>query len=251
MARLFDDASTQYLEYNGTIVTAAPLTLACWFRSNDTAASQTLISIGDGASVNNYFLIAANGDQVGDPIRAVARGTADNPASTTAGFTANTWHHAAGVFTSSTDRAAFLDGGNKGTNAVAGTPAGLDRTAIGRLYRSVPTSYMSGEIAVPAIWDVALTDAEVAMLALGIVPWLVRPSNLVACWPMFGYSSPELDMIGSIGMTVTGATVADQPRLIYPTKRKLFLPAAAAVTTKNYYSGGFANAKRISRGFGW
>lgn len=35
-----------------------------------------------------------------------------------------------------------------------------------------------------AIWDVALSDAEVALLSRGASPMLVRPEALVEYWPM-------------------------------------------------------------------
>lgn len=69
---------------------------------------------------------------------------------------------------------------------------------------------MVGLIAFPAIWNVALDDREVAALAAGIPPWMIRPASLVACWPMPGDSdgneknwwpgSYELTENGTVGV---------------------------------------------------
>ncbi len=45
-------------------------------------------------------------------------------------------------------------------------------------------SYMSDSSVEEANWNVALTDAEVAALASGVSPLLVRPENLVRYRPL-------------------------------------------------------------------
>lgn len=229
MARLFDDASSQRLEINLAVIAAVPLTLACWFRSNDLTVTQDLIAIADKDVDTHYFRLIADGAAVGDPVSAVARGGGTSAiAVTSAGYTANTWQHACAVFTSATSRAAFLDGANKGTEATNATPAGMDRTSIGRLGRLTATAYMSGEIAEAAVYSVALADAEVLMLSLGVSPLMVRPDALVAYWPLLGRYSPETDPVGAFDLTVTGATYADHPRIIYPRRSRVWQPAAVA-----------------------
>ena len=184
MARSFANASSEYLRVSSAVVTATPLTLACWFNVNNVTAEHTLISICDDATNTNMFALNASGVQAGDPVRAYATTGVGAFAVTTTGYTASTWHHAAGVFTSSTDRAAFIDGGSKGTATDDLTPTGLDRTAIAVLDRLSPASYVDGEIAEAAIWDAALTDGEVASLAAGYSPLLIRPTSLKAYWPL-------------------------------------------------------------------
>jgi hypothetical protein len=44
---------------------------------------------------------------------------------------------------------------------------------------------MSGAIALPSIWNIDLSDEEVAMLASGMyIPTDIRPGNLVGYWPL-------------------------------------------------------------------
>lgn len=227
MSRLFDDLVSDRLTNANAVITGYPFTLACWFNSDNIGISQVLMSVGDTATADNYHYLRAAGSVAGDPIQAgsAASGTARNAATGT-GYSASTWHHACGVFAAAADRAAFIDGGSKGTNTQSTSPAGLDATAIGRLETSTPANHMSGMIAEAAIWDVALTDAEVALLAAGYSPLFVRPQNLVAYWPLIGRTSPEIDPIGKFEMTVTGAVVAAHPRIRYPVGLYAFSVAA-------------------------
>lgn len=233
MSRLFDDILSDRLVNANAVITGYPFTLACWFNSDNVSISQVLISVGDTATADNYHYLRAAGSVASDPVQAgsAASGTARNATSST-GYSLNTWHHAAGVFTAAADRAAFIDGGSKGTNTQSTTPAGLDATAIGRLETSTPANHMSGMIAEAAVWDVALTDAEVAILAAGYSPLFVRPENRIAYWPLLGRTSPEIDIIGRFEMTVTGAVVAAHPRVRYPfgSQAGMAIEAAAAAT---------------------
>ena len=118
MARLFDDASSQYLAVGSTPVTAAPFSMAAWFNSDSDALQQAIISVGDTAGATNYFTLQARGNTGGDPVQVhVREGATSAVASTSSGYSANTWHHAAAVFASSSSHAVYLDGANKGTNA--------------------------------------------------------------------------------------------------------------------------------------
>ena len=216
MARNFDDASSQYLEVDSTPVTAAPFTMACWFRSNDATVSQRLMWVGDKDSTTNSWSIAAAGAVAGDPVRVIANDAGGNTAqSTSTGFTANTWHHACAVIVSATDRSIFIDGGSEGNSVTSRSPAGADRISIGRQGGSSPDAYMSGDIAEAAIWNIALSDADVALLALGLDPRMVRPQGLVFYAPLIGRHSPEIDRRGGLGLTVTGAVASVHPRMFH------------------------------------
>ena len=215
MSRLFDDASSQYLNVATAAVTTTPCTLACWFYADDANSNNYLLAVGDGADFDyDLFAIRAVGG-VDDFIwaTALAVGIGDQ-AKSTATYAANAWNHACGVFTSSTDRAAFLNGANKGTNATSVAPTGIVLTRIGAspvTSGGSPFQLMSGRIAEAAIWNVALTDAEVAALARGVSPLRIRRASLQGYWPVYGTGSPEPDYSGTaLHMTLTGTpAVAD------------------------------------------
>lgn len=227
MARLFDDASSQYLENGTAVLTAVPLTMACWFNSNDDTITQALMAIGATTGLDR-FQLDISGSTAGDPVRASATSASvtNAIASSSTGYSANTWQHACGVFASATSRAAYISGGSKGTDTTSVTPSfSTNATTIGTRYlTAVRGAFMSGIVAEAAIWNVALTDAEVAVLATGISPLAVRPASLRFYAPLWGNYSPEIDVIGRFDLTVNGATKADHCRIIQPRKRKIFVP---------------------------
>jgi hypothetical protein len=220
MARAFVRASSQYLETGSAVVAAPPFTVACWFNSDDIDTEQNLFWIGDKDVTGHWWRLVLRGATVGDPVRFdIQSGGAIEVAATTTGYSANTWHHACGVTASTSSRAVYIDGGSKGTNTnPAASPTAPDRTSVGRWATSSPGNYMSGMIAEVGVWNVALSDGDVAILAKGISPRLMRPASLVAYWPIIGRADPEPDLWGdtSTSLTVTGATAANtHPRIAY------------------------------------
>jgi hypothetical protein len=207
------NGTSQYLNTASAPVTAAPLTLACWFYPNNATNNMVLMSVPDNAEVNsNRFFLFANGSAAGDPIEAGAQGGALGIALSTAGFTANNWNHACGVFTSTSSRTSYLNGGNAGTNTTTATPSGVDRVRIAARFSSGTAGlYLSGRLAEIGIWNAALTAAEVASLADGMTCDKVRPQSLVFYAPLV---RDLQDVRG--GLTITNnntATVAVHPRV--------------------------------------
>ena len=218
MARLFDNASSENLEIDNAVVTTTPLTMACWFNTDNLTDFQVLMFVGDKDVSNHQWRLVLAGDEPGDRIDAVAfTPSAYSEAETTTAYTTDTWEHACGVFTSSTSRAAFRNGGSKGTNSETSDPLSADRTAIGTDADSNPGSYMSGSIAEAAIWDVALTDAEVATLGDGFSPLFVRPQNLVFYVPLI--RDADEDIVGGLSLTaINTPSISVHPSIIYPTR---------------------------------
>ena len=222
MARLLDDALSEYLEVDSAAITALPFSVSCWFNTDIATANETLFWIGDKDATNTYSVLVADGAAVGDPISAFSRdATTTSGARATSAFSTNTWQHAAGVWTSTTSRAAYLSGGNKGTDTTSVTEPPEDRMSIGRHGDSTPSTYWSGSIAELGVWDVALTDGEIAILGLGFSPLFVRPTSLVLYVPIIGRSSPEIDRVGALNFTLTGTTNSAHPRIIYPSSSQM------------------------------
>lgn len=220
MARAFVAASSQYLERTASVpITAPPLTISAWMHSTSLTVNQTVLQIQDKDVESHGFTLQALGAFGGDPVRFAALDGGSGAADTSISYTINTWHHVCGIETSSTSRAAFIDGGNKGTDTDSITPAGLDSVSIGRRGDSTPGPYFDGYIAEVAIWNASLSDPEVAILALGYSPLLIRPQNLVAYWPLIGRTSPEIDIVGGFDLTLfSSPTTIAHPPMFYPTQ---------------------------------
>ena len=241
MARLFDDGASEYCYRDGAPATAAPLTMACWFYSDDITILQIPMYLGDKDQDNvHFFELQLAGNVAGDPVRASASDAGNSTAASSAGYSANTWHHACAVFAAADSRSAYIDGGNKGSNAVARTPAGIDRVAIGARADSAPGSYMSGRVAEPAIWNVALTDTEVASLAAGYSPLFIRPQNLVAYWSLI--RDEDQDRVGGYDLTAVNApSIASHVPIRYPFGAQIPSITAAAVVV----AGKLVNSIRL------
>lgn len=222
MARSFNGTS-DYIEHATAVVTVEPMTFACWFNANNFTAINSLISIGSVTSNDRWNLRTAS---TTGAVTAFAASETSGSATSTSNPTTGSWHHACAVFASETDRRVFLNGGSKGTNATSVAAVNPDVTTIGARYASaVRGAFWPGLMAEPVIWNVALTDAEVLLLPL-YAPSLIRPESLKAYWPFLGRYSPEIDVRGGFNGTVTGATVADHPRVIYKRRRVyVFKPA--------------------------
>ncbi len=231
MARLFDDASSQYLEIDQVPLTNHPITMAAWVRSDDADSHQVAVGLYDRFSNSRYVVIALGGTVGGDPVRYFVRGTKSSQAlSTTTGYSVNTWHHICGRTVSQSDHAVFIDGGSKGTGGGNVGNFENNRTSIGREGDSSPGSYFSGRIAEVVIWDIALSDSEILYLARRISPLNMRPANIVAYWSLKGIASPEVDWSGNgRNIAVFGPIAADHapiaPLLLSGEYRRLIAAA--------------------------
>jgi hypothetical protein len=230
MARLFDNASNQYLGNSSAIVTDEPLTIAAFVYCDDlTVNSQTVLSVANNGTFGAWYLTMSKFGAV--PLQAFKYDDSNNQgyADTTTGMTVNTWHHACAVFTSDTSRAAFIDGGSKGTDSTNIADPSADRTGIACVYKSSIAGYWSGRLAEVAVWNVALSDAEVAVLAKGWCPLFIQPQNIVGYWPL---GRTDNDLFGGYNMTPSGSpTWADHPPILYPTALYVPFPEVAAGTT--------------------
>lgn len=203
-------SGTNFLRRESAVLTAAPLTMAAWWYPVNNTNLQSILSLLNSTATDNrdqFKIGQANGSisfLVGDS-------AANSTASTTANSTLNAWNHICGVAASATDRRVFLNGGNKGTSVTSRTPNGIDRTSIGKQDNAANNKIVSNGafIAFPAIWNIALSDAEVAALAVpGTLPTAIQPGALVVYWPLPGISATEIDIIGSNHLTVQGSLIA-------------------------------------------
>ena len=201
------------LDFNGTsdelsgaaILTAAPLSICAWVNSDSATARQVIVSLGL-SSGDHRFTLGLQGD-VSDNVEFTTRDTASSVALTSTTYSAGTWHHVCGVTAAANSRAAYLDGGGKGTSAGSATPVGIDSASIGR--RPVTAQFFNGRIAEVGIWNRALSDAEVLSLSKGFSPACLR-TGLVNYTKLVRTVQDEAR---AFAWTTTGTTVADHPRI--------------------------------------
>ena len=207
---LFDDAQNEYLGVPQAAVTEPPFTMGCWFNSDDDGLTQVIMDLdSSGTDDQGYHRLLAVNDGASDPIRVQSRAGGSAFSSNTAtAWSANTWHYALARISSSTSREASIDGVMATPETTSVSPAGINRFGIGGEPDLTPERHTSGMIAWPAIWNVALTDAEIRQLARGVRPTKIRPQNLVAFWPLQNDTQLR-DVVG--GFDLTGYSDASGP----------------------------------------
>lgn len=216
MAYSFTATSQQHLTTPDTAsldITGA-LTLVAWVKSTgsygttsrgiltkyQTTTSQRSFALVINSSGNLFFIVSNNGTNSIDVTGTTAVGT--------------NWRHMAGVYTPSTKLEGFLDGASHVTNTsgiYASLFSGSAPLAVGMVSFSSTNNCWDGLIAEAAVYNAALTAAEIASLAKGMTCDKVRPQSLVFYAPLV---RDIIDQKG--GRTITnnnGATVANHPRV--------------------------------------
>ena len=228
MARLFDRASSQYLDNANAPVTAVPLTLVSWFYATGLSDYNRafILALSDAADAGIDFDMRITRAGAAYLLNAVVRYGGDSTSASTNGWTDSVWHHGAAVFSSNTSRIVYLNGVAGTENTDDKTPPGIDTTYIGAHYNYSVKDFFPGALAETAIYNVALTPAEVASLAKGISPRSVRPESLVFYAPL--WRDEDEDFVGGLSLTaVNTPTVAAHPRVFYLATPQVGKTAAA------------------------
>jgi len=188
-----------------------PFTICTWFRSNSTAQANKYL-MANHATGNHWSLIY---EYVNDTVEFFKDGGAGANPRTSSGISIadTSWHHICYRKDASAASAwnKFLDGTKTQISAsidfTLPTPA-TDGFIVGD--SGGGGDPVDGKFADTVVWDVALTDEQIAALAKGI-----RISHAVAAlplirWSMSGITTSEPDLTGNgHNGTVTGTTVAD------------------------------------------
>jgi len=217
-----------------------PVTMSIWFYSNRTTGGSTplrepLLSFSciDNDTENFFELslsMLSNATTTSRRVEAVvfdgSRARAQSATGAGAGWSTNSWVHAAGVFETAS-RVVYLNGGFTGTNTTSfsnpsntsdllvnlnydeGSLQGNGHNASGQLVR----------MAEAAIWNAVLTTDEIVALSKGAKPKTVRPESLMFYSPLVrGSGSSVPEETGNIPLTfyssagVTGASYTDHTR---------------------------------------
>lgn len=201
MARTFNGTSGYV---SAAITPTIPYTFACWFRTTNMTQTKPIIGFNN-ATGSRYDQIWFRGEVAGDPIDILSfGGTGHIITRSTTGTSSGVYHHACGVIASATSRTIYLDGGNSATSAWPATPT-VDTFNVARF----PGEFFAGDIAEAALWNVALTAVEVAALAKGVSPRLVRPQSLQFYTPLIR----ETIELKGLTLTSSGSTTTDHPRV--------------------------------------
>lgn len=207
MAYNFVAVGNQNLRIGSSILTAAPITIAGWTKPTSSAA-RIILGIFDSLG-NNAFYAALNSSS-----EAVCEiGAQGNYSSSVVGtVNFNSQNHVSAVFATATSRTGYLDGvaGVENTDSRTPTSGNLNQVRIGS-WATGNSVLMNGDISETAIWNVALTAAEITSLSKGFKPYRIRPQSLVFYAPLIRNLQ---DTKGALAITNNNtATVAVHPRV--------------------------------------
>lgn len=168
-------SSTIYITHDVVnINNTNPYTIWCWM--NDTLANAT----------QKYLVAISSTNSSGAGLEVIS-GKARFATMTTTGrvtsantYTANTWNGVGGVSRTTTDRSVYLNGTKTRSNTSAVAPVYSSMCVGGRRGASGNSTLTATGIFIAevGVWDIDLTDSEMASLQAGFSPLHVRPQNL-------------------------------------------------------------------------
>jgi len=177
------------LPAGSAILTAAPITLAAWFKPTVATVDEAIVGLGQtGASGADYFALGSYGALTGDPVRAVADGTTPAYASSASGFAAGVWQHGIAEFKNDASRTAYLNGVPGTANTTNMAPASVTLGTIGGLRRTALAIPFTGSICDVLIFNRVLSRSEIA--ALADPQWSIMCGGLIVprrriMWPVW------------------------------------------------------------------
>ncbi len=221
MAREFNGTSTDFITQGGaasTVLTASTASVSIWAKMAGSARSVAAVYSGDILWGDVSFFLGLFRADVGGSDRIWAYNWDGNEDRVGATYTTGVWTHF-GWMHSGGNLSIYKDG------ELVSSVASGDTTNIGSAIHiggknAVENTWFEGALAEYAIWDVALTTAEWAMLGKAYSPLFVRPGSLTRYSPFVGRANPEPEYIQGQGGTATGTTTIRHPRVIYPTRRR-------------------------------
>lgn len=214
---------TQLVDLGALGVTGYPFTLAGWFRVQNLNLQTILMAVGNSTSGSYHRLL-----YLGNTTKlagALSNTGVSSLASSTVMMVPGQWHHAAAVFEAANLRRIYLDGGNSATNAGVRTFDGANQFYLGNLNATGTV-----DAAEAAVFNAALSAAEISMLAKGLSPLALPTANHLlayqSCvrhlnWPARGpqavaASAPSVVAHPRVMCTIGGASQVVPNRLPGP-----------------------------------
>lgn len=209
MSRTCSDAGPDALQAASAILTAQPLTMLIWMRTNDAADNFQSFGGLAQAGTDNFFKYRLRMTSGLVQFQTVNTGARD--ARSSAGPSVDTWAHVAAREVDASNSDVFLDGGNIGSDTGASVPAGIDTTSIGQLDDGSLSGRFEGELGHASFYDTDLSQGMIETHAAGFNPMRIQRGNLLGYYPCNG-QSPEPNVMGGVDLALVGAPpVAPNP----------------------------------------
>lgn len=136
----------------------------------------------------------------------------------TTSSTANVWEHVAMTVTSTANRSLFVKGSKASSPSLSSSGDGFNQVVLGARKSTTFGGFWNGGLAEVAVWAVVLTDSEIASLASGAAPFMIRPGSLVFYATLTGReTATEWNYVGTpVSLTNSPAAGTTHPRIYRP-----------------------------------
>jgi len=200
--------AVSYRQY-GASVNPSYLSVAVWINSNNNGGSNSYVTcVNKALHITNPGSWGLSMDQTAKKIRFVTCWSGSTAEYATGGsLPLHEWHHIGGVYDGS-NTILYVDGNQTIGTARTSTMPALN-VAIRCFERNASppgTNDWDCSLAELGYWAVALTPAEMAVLASGASPLSIRPSSLVIYDPMFLSSHNRFSLSTTDSGTLTNVT---------------------------------------------
>ena len=211
--RLFVLASSQSGISSGVLPGAPitePITISCWVRCSTTNNNMAIVSIQSnnvaGAALSRRFLgvlgsSGFSGQWTTDALDASTRILGDP-------IVPGQLYHVCAVFASTTSRDLYVDGALQASDTDAPTTGFQGHKVLIGMRFTTSIAYgqfFDGMIAEVAIWNVALSQAQILAIAKGRDPRAVSPTQPLVYWPMYGDGSEEMGWNYNPSLTISNS----------------------------------------------
>jgi hypothetical protein len=191
-------------------ITNWPITMFTWVRSTDMANLQSSLTYQQAVSPFNglHLYVVGATDKL-------AFQAPSGAASSAATYSSGVWYALAGRGRATNDHDVVMDGVATTSTATGTYLSNLSEIRVGGRSTggAASTNVLTGSTACPAIWNVALSDADIAMLVKGFSPRRVRPANLVWYAPLIRGLQKIVGAVGQNLSIETSAAPAAHPRI--------------------------------------
>lgn len=198
MARSFN-GSTDFINCgnSATLNPTTNLTIMSWMYQTSSLTSSAGITFArDDNTLGRSYALGIVDYGSGAIYTSNINGTAPFTSGGT-GQIMNQWVHLIALTSSGTGSQIWVNGAQSGTSGTYAAPnSTTGNTTIGERTFVGAQGWWPGRIADVAIWNVALTPAEILALSRGARPFTIREPALLGYWPLDGLQSPEPDLSG-------------------------------------------------------
>ena len=192
------NGTSQYLQSTGTTVTVHPMSWSGWFYFDSLSRFDTLLVIRSSETFVGWDLRK----ETTNKIQANVYNGSNVYAESTSSVLAGTWVHLGAVYASTSSKKIYVSGTLEDTDTTPdfGVDGAANRIVLGAFVGG--GAPLAGRIAQVGIWNLGLSDANMASLAAGALPSAVAAANLQNYYKLV---SDGTDTQGNNNLTAVGS----------------------------------------------